>query len=453
MVSRSEFLSCAAMALVAAAIGPAQAAPRPNVVLLVTDDQRADCLSCSGHPQLQTPHIDRLAREGVRYANAFVTTAICCTSRASLISGQYARRHGVWGFNAPLGEQALQHSFPAALKRAGYRTACLGKWGIGGPEPRELFDTWHAWGGQGEFFEDLDGQRVHNSEMLARRAQRFIEAGPADAPFLLVVYYKSPHEPYEPDPQDAPLFRDATFPDPAEACDFDRLPPFVQKSEGRIRLVRDCPTSPDYQEFVRQYLRCVAGVDRSVGKVLDTLQRRGQLDDTLVIFTSDNGFLLGEHGLSGKWLAYEESIRVPLVVRFPRSMTGAPQGAVSPSLTLNLDIAPTILQAAGLPIPESYDGRPLLESATGALAAPREDFFYEHHYEHGGRIPRTDAVRTAGWKYVIYPGVDPPLEALYNLGSDPAEQQNLVGDADYRARLDDLRARHRAFVQRLGPPP
>lgn len=436
------------------------AGPRPNIVLLVTDDQRADCLSCAGHRQLQTPHIDRLAREGVRHTNAFVTTAICCTSRASLICGQYARRHKVWDFRTALTPDALAASFPAQLRQAGYRGACLGKWGIGGDEPRALFDVWHAWGGQGEFFEELDGEQVHNSEMLARRAEQFLRDGPADQPFFLIVYYKSPHEPYQPDPVDAPLYAGITFPDPAATCDFDRLPPFIQKSEGRIRLVRDCPTPAAYQEFVRQYLRCVAGVDRSVGRILAVLDEQQRTEDTLVIFSSDNGFLLGEHGLSGKWLAYEESIRVPLVVRYPQNMPGRPlAGTVCDDLALNIDIAPTILKAAGLAIPPAVDGVPLvrpdpaLPGSPPPGAGPRDDFFYEHHYQHGGRIPRTDAVRTRRLKYVVFPGVEPPQEALYNLVGDPGEAQNLVDEASWRPQLDQLRGRYREYLAKLGPPP
>lgn len=428
------------------------AATPPNIVLLVTDDQRADCLSCAGHPRLQTPHIDRLAREGVRYTNAFVTTAICCTSRASLITGQYARRHTVWNFTTAIPKASLETSFPAQLRAAGYRTGCLGKWGIGGEGPREHFDTWHAWGGQGEFFEEMDGAQVHNSEMLARRAEAFLRAGPADQPFLLIVYYKSPHEPYQPDPADAGLFQNSAFPDPAAACDFDRLPEFIQKSEGRIRLVRDCPTPAAYQEFVRQYLRCVAGVDRSVGRIRAVLDDLQKTDQTLIAFTSDNGFLLGEHGLSGKWLAYEESIRVPLIVRYPRTSNGdrPPPGACD-ALALNIDISPTILHAAGLKAPPKVDGVVLPIGPQSPVN--RSDFFYEHHYEHGGRIPRTDAVRTADFKYVVYPGVEPPLEALYNLGSDPGETHNLAADAAWQRQVEALRGRYRDYLDRLGPPP
>lgn len=174
----------------------------PNVLVLMTDDQRWDCLSCRGHPVLKTPHIDRLAAEGVTFTNAFVTTAICCVSRASFITGRYNRNHGVGDFNTALRPEILAASYPAVLKKAGYRTGCLGKWGIGGPSPEGVFDFWHATGGQGEFFETIDGKEVHNSELLSRRTEEFLRAGGSKQPFCLLVCYKSPHEPYLPDPVD-----------------------------------------------------------------------------------------------------------------------------------------------------------------------------------------------------------------------------------------------------------
>src|ERR1700736_5096865 len=181
----SSFLILAIWASTEGAARADAAAARPNIIVLLTDDQRADCLGCAGHPLLKTPNIDRLAADGVRFRNHFVTTSICCASRASIYSGQYARRHGVHVFNKPLPAEALATSFPVLLRKAGYRTGCLGKWGIG--EAKDAFDTWHAWAGQGEYFSEMDGQKVHNSEMLARHAEKFLRAGPAGQPFCLIV--------------------------------------------------------------------------------------------------------------------------------------------------------------------------------------------------------------------------------------------------------------------------
>jgi arylsulfatase A-like enzyme len=442
--------------LLAAIVGPtfahaADAAPRPNILLLVADDQRWDTLSCAGHATLETPHIDRLAAEGVRFTHAFVTTSICSISRASILTGRYGRSHGVGDFRTPLPPDLLAQSLPARLKEAGYRTGCLGKWGIGGAEPREVFDTWRAWGGQGEYFETIDGQQVHNSEFLTRWAEEFLRADDG-RPWCLLVLYKSPHEPYLPDPQDAALFRDVTFPPPqtGSPAHFDGLPQFIRESEGRRRLLRDCPTPEAFQEFVRQYLRCIAGVDRSVGRIMAVLDELGEAQNTIVVYTSDNGFLLGEHGLSGKLLAYEESIRVPLVVCDPR-LPEAVRGTIREELALNIDVAPTLLDLAGLPPGSGADGhslRPLLE---GSSSAWRQDFFYEHHFANQGTIPRTEAVRTGQWKYIRYFDLEPPHEELYDLAADPQETRNLAADAARADLLAELRGRHREYVESLPP--
>lgn len=436
------------------AAGPAAAgeARRPNFLLLVTDDQRWDCLGTMDHPLLRTPHIDRLASEGVLFRNAFVTTSICCVSRASIFTSRYARNHGVGDFSTPLRPDVLAASFPARLKQAGYRTGCLGKWGIGGAAPTELFDCWQATGGQGEFFETVDGKLVHNSELLARRAEAFLRHASPDQPFCLLVLYKSPHDPFLPDPRDAELFEDQQFPVPKTYSDaaFLSLPDFIRNSEGRTRLSHRHPTLQAYQEFVRQYLRCLAGVDRSVGRIVDVLKELAQYDETVIVYTSDNGFFLGEHGLSGKWLMHEESIRVPLIVRDPRLPADC-RGTELNELVLNIDVAPTLLELAGVDAPAEFDGRSLRPLLAGTAADWREHFFYEHHFHYGGRIPRTEGVRTNDWKYITYLGVNPGYEELYDLRNDPLEAQNLAGDEAFRDRLAAMRELYRRYVERMPP--
>ncbi|MEX2561408.1 MAG: sulfatase, partial [Pirellulales bacterium] len=423
------------------------AVDRTSFVVLVTDDQRWDTLGCTGHSVLRTPNIDRLAAGGVLFRNAFVTTSICCISRASLMTGRYARSHGVADFQTALAPELLAATYPALLHQAGYRTGCLGKWGIGGPAPEGVFDVWQAWGGQGEFFETIDGQEVHNSELLARGAVDFLKTVSKDQPFCLVVNYKSPHEPFLPDPRDAPLFAENGFPVPAtyNQAHFEALPAFIRESEGRIRLDRRHPTPDTYQEFVRQYLRCLAGVDRSVGKILDVLDELRLADQTVVVYTSDHGFFLGEHGLSGKWLMHEESIRVPLIVRDP-ALPAERRGKTSDELVLNLDLAPTIVDLAGLPLPAGTDGASLRPLLAGEQADWRQDFFYEHHFHYGGRIPRTEGVRTKDWKYITYFDVEPAHEELYDLAHDPIEERNLAGDPAFDDRLDDMRRLYRQYL-------
>jgi len=452
--TRRRFLGSAAGAVAASALAragcaagaPRRAGPRrPNILLMVTDDQRADAMSCAGHPLLATPNMDRLAAEGVRFTHAFVTTSICSASRASIISGWYASRHGVGMGNQNSGtlpEKAWDESFPVQLKRAGYRIGCLGKWGFNCAKAKDLFDTWFAWAGQGTYFHDVDGEKVHNAEMLARKAEAFLRAGPADQPFALIVYYKGPHAPFKPDPRDADLFKDSEVPPPKTYTEahFRAKPEIVRTSLGRSRLMKRHPTSHAYQDFAKRYLRCVASVDRSVGKILGTLDALGLADDTAVIFSSDNGFFLGEHGLSGKWLAYEESIRVPLLVRWG-GLPAAMRGKTVEAFALNVDIAPTILDLAGLAAAEAMDGRSLRPLLTGAGGPWREDLFYEHHYHHKGTIPRTEAVRGRRFKYIRYFDPDPDVEELYDLSADPHEEHDLAADPAHAGRLAAMRRR------------
>jgi arylsulfatase A-like enzyme len=441
------------LGLVHAAAAMAGGPQRPNLVLLVADDLRWDCLSCSGHPLLKTPAIDRLAAEGLYFRKAFVTTSICAVSRASLMTGRYARNHGVPDFNTALPPSVLAESLPALLKRAGYRTACFGKWGLGGRPPTELFDAWDAWGGQGDYFLPLDGQRLHNSEYLARRAIEFLSRQAAGQPYFLLVYFKAPHDPMQPDPVDQALFAGQQVPRPRTATEahFNALPAFIQRSEGRTRALNLHPTPDAWQEFARQYLRLVAGLDRAVGKILDELDARGQAGNTVVAFSSDNGFFLGERGLSHKWLMHEESIRVPLIIRDPR-LPAARRGVRAVQMALNIDLAPTLLAMAGVPVPQSMDGKDLSGVLSGSDAPLRDDFFYEHHFHFNGKIPRTEGVRQRDWKYITYYDVVPPHEELYDLANDPFEERNLAALPDYRPRLEALRALYQQYLARLGPP-
>lgn len=221
--------------LIFTGVSLANAPRRPNVVFLLTDDQRWDCLSCAGHPYVRTPHLDRLAAGGVRFRNAFVTTSICCVSRASYFTGKLCRNHGVGDFSTPLSPRNLQDSLPGVLKSAGYRTGCFGKWGIGGPQPKGVFDDWAAWGGQGEYFVQEEGVVRHNSDYLAHRAVKFLRESPRDRPFFLSVLFKAPHDHFLPAFRDDHLFEGVTFPRPPTGtkAHFDRMPEFLRKSLGQ----------------------------------------------------------------------------------------------------------------------------------------------------------------------------------------------------------------------------
>ncbi|MCI0702810.1 MAG: sulfatase [Planctomycetia bacterium] len=434
---------------------PAIAADKPSFVLFVTDDQRADCLSCAGHPLLKTPNIDAIAKSGTRFTNGFVTTSICCISRASIMSGRLARHHKVPDFRTAFTNEVMATTFPALLKKNGYRVGILGKWGVGGTPPKEHFDFWDAWGGQGNFFHDVNGEKVHNSEYLARQAVKFIADTPANTPFCLIVLYKSPHEPYQPDPRDAGLFKDTKITPPKTADEkyFKELPEFLKTSLNRVRAVRDFPTADKYQEFVKQYFRCIAGVDRSVGIITKELADKKRADSTVVVYTSDNGFFLGERGFNHKWLMYEESIRVPLIVADPR-IPKAQRGVKRNELVLNIDIAPTILHLAGVEIPKEMDGVRLTRLLGSEPVKWRSHFFYEHHYFHSkdpkNHIPRTEGIRTDRWKYITYTD-HPEYVELFDLHNDPLEEKNLAPDPKHKDALAEMKALYEKEVKRLPP--
>jgi arylsulfatase A-like enzyme len=442
------------VALLCFAFSATAADRRPNLILFLTDDQRWDCLSVAGHPILKTPNIDRLASEGTYFPNAFVTTSICCVSRASYMTGLLCRHHKVGDFNTPLPADVLAKSLPALLKKAGYRTACFGKWGIGGPPPKELFDAWDAWGGQGEYFLELDGRRVHNSEYLTRRSIDFLKSCKPDEPFCLIVLYKSPHDLQEADPRDVKLFKDDKIVPPKTATEehFNRLPEFMRISMNRTRAVKAFPTPEKYQEYVKTYLQCIVSVDRSIGEIRKVLAERKTADDTLTVFASDNGYFLGERGLIHKWLMYEESIRVPLIVHYPRL---AKRKQRVEQMALNIDVAPTFLDYAGISIPEGTDGRSLRPLLDGRPDGWRTDWFYEHHYHargsKEGAIPRTEGVRMADWKYITYIDEKEPYEELYDLTNDPHEEHNLMTDAKFAKRLEMMKAMYGDYLKKLPP--
>lgn len=425
------------------------AAERMNVVFLLTDDQRWDTLGVAGNPVIRTPHLDRLAGEGVRFRNSFVTTSICMTSRASILSGQYAARHGIWRFDTEFTPAQLAATYPGRLRQAGYRIGFIGKWGVGNP-PREAFDYDRTFPGQGNYFLEVDGQRRHLTSVMGDQALEFLAGNPAGQPFCLSVSFKAPHV------QDSPSVHAQQFPfDPvleswytadvipvpetAHNRHFERLPVFLQDSEARARWAARFWGPARYQFSVKSYYRLISGVDVVVGRLREKLAELGLADNTLIVFTSDNGFYLGEYGLAGKWFPHEVSIRVPLLVYDPR-LPAVGRGAVRDELVLNIDLARTLLEAAGVEAPPAMQGSSLFPLVRGERPEWRTEFFYEHLFEHPG-IAKSEGVRTGRWKYIRYVGIDPLFEEVYDLERDPNETHNLALEPAYEPVLADLRAR------------
>ncbi|NOZ24031.1 MAG: sulfatase [Planctomycetes bacterium] len=438
-----------------AALGQEERKKRPNILFLLTDDQRWDAMSCMGHPILKTPNMDRLAKEGRLFENAFVTTPICAASRASIFLGQYECRHDfTFGKEKIISWPAWEQSYPMLLKKAGYRTGFIGKFGVkvdwkehGGP--RGTFDFWKPGGGR--YFpkkENPNGQEErHLTQIMGEHALDFLKRCSKDKPFCLSVSFKAPHvQDKDPrqflyDPAYKDLYADMTMPKAKTATPkhFEALPKFIQESLGRKRWGFRFSTPEQYQEMVKGYYRLVHGVDVVVGRVLAELEKQGLADNTVVIYASDNGFFLGEHGMAGKWLLYEESIRVPLIIADPRA-PAALRGQRLKQMALNVDIAPTILELAGVPVPNTVQGHSLRPLLDGRRVDWREDFLCEHLWK-VKMIPRCEGVRTGRWKYIRYIAENPVYEQLFDLQTDPLEETNLAGDPRYQSTLRELRNR------------
>ena len=421
----------------------AWAAERPNIVFVLTDDQRFDALGCMGNPIFKTPVIDRLAADGVKFTNMFCTTSICAISRASFITGQYERRHGINGFRTPLTARQWKQTFPAQLRAAGYRTGIIGKWGLGGAMPKDEYDDFKGYPGQGRYYPKGQSKQagVHLTEKLAGQALEFLDGCTRGQPFMLQLYTKAAHcqdgdpWPFQPDVKYDPMYRDVTISKAKTFTDrhFQELPKFLQTSEARNRWKIRFANEELFQKSVKDYYRLVAGIDETVGKILARLEEKNLAKNTVIIYTSDNGFYLGEHGLAGKWFMHEESIRLPLIIHDPR-LPQKLRGQVKDQIVLNIDIAPTICDLAGVKVPAAMQGKSLVPLLKGENPEWRQDFLYEHRFAHKA-IPQTEGVRNRRWKYTRYTSVEPVYEELFDLKTDPLEEHNLAGDPKYADQL------------------
>ena len=456
-LERREFLSLVAGGAAALPLVGCQseflrlgaAAKRPNIVFLLTDDHRWDAIGCAGNPNIYTPNIDNMAKNGVKFTNAFVTTSICACSRASIFSGQWVSRHRIKDFATSFSPKALAQTYPMLLRQAGYRTGFVGKYGVGRGQdfPGDKFDFWRGCPGQCDPYErkDKDGNYKHLTQIMGEQAIEFLRSCSKNQPFCLSVSFKAPHV-QDADPRQfvydrahANLYKDATMPVPetADPKYFEALPEFLQNSEARRRWQIRFATPEKYQESVKGYYRLITGVDFAIGEVRQELNRLNFDDNTVIIFTGDNGFYLGEHGLAGKWFPHEESIRVPLIVFDP----SAPQrrhGVTVEQFALNVDIAPTILQLAGVDAPKQMQGRSLVPLLRGERPKWRSEFFYEHPFEHK-TIAKSEALRTQRYKYARY--VDFGYEELYDLKNDHHETTNLATYEKHQPTLESLRKR------------
>lgn len=424
-------------------------AKRPNVLFFFSDDQRADFMGNAGHPFLKTPTMDRLAAEGVKFENAFVTTSICAASRATILAGVVERTHKYTFGTPPISKVLCEASYPRILREAGYRTGLIGKFGVGVPagEQQKMFDLFEPLNRTPYFKKQPDGSEVYVEEIVGDKAIEFIKSA-GDQPFCLQVCFNAPHAEdndktnlYPWPPSADGLYEEIPIPAPPLSDEevFNALPPFLQESMNRDRWYWQFDTKEKYEKNVRAYFRMITGIDAIMGRVLNELERLNLADDTVVIFSSDNGYFLGERGLSGKWIHYEESLRVPLIIHDPRAV--ALHGATREEIVLNLDIPATILDYAGAQIPSHYQGRSLQPLVKGEKPSDwRTDFFAEHLMVNPD-LPKWEGVRSERYTYARYFEQEPPYEFLHDRRVDPDQLKNFADDPKYADELSQLRER------------
>lgn len=447
-----------------------QSDARPNIILLLTDDQRWDMMGCAGHPVLKTPNMDALAGGGILFRNAFVTTSICAASRASIFTGMVERTHQYTFGTPPLRRELTDVSYPALLRKAGYRTGFVGKFGVSveAGAREEMFGVFRPLSRNPYLKERADGSLRHVTDITGDEAISFLRSCKPRQPFCLSVSFNAPHaedrDPRQyiwPEATDE-LYRDAALPPPAGAdpAFFESLPGFLKESLNRVRWAWRFDSPQKAEEMTKGYYRMISGVDVVIGRLLEELEELGLADNTVVVFTGDNGYFVGERGFAGKWLGYEPSLRVPLIIRDPRPAASEARGSRPGHMALNIDLAPTLLDLAGVSRPKQMQGHSLVPILRGQPPPLRTHFFCEHLFEHR-QIPKFEGVRTERWKYLRYFQQAPVHEELYDLAADPDETRNLVADAArrtelvrLRARCDDLRDRYGGpYVPRARPKP
>ena len=447
--------------------GPRPNGRRPrNVLIVLTDDQRFDSFGFMGHPFLATPQLDRLAAKGTVLSNAFVTTSLCCPSRATMLTGRYAHDHGVIDNQSELA--SAWPTFGTVAQEAGVQTAWIGKWHMGGhtPAPRPGWSTWMSFRGQGRYtypggkkvarldrgwdvdgtFEELSG---YVTDILTERAEGWLRAvDTTEHPFLLVVSHKACHAPFTPPPRHAKAFADAEVPEPLRDDDaaYEDLPEWLRRQRDSLFGVeRPYRRWPDFRSWYLDYHRTLLAVDESVGRLLGVLEDRGLAEDTAVLFLSDNGFMHGEKGSLDKRTGYDTSIRIPWLLHIPEG----PEGQRIDELALNLDVAATVLDLLGLHPADAMRGRSVLPLVLGEpTQAWRSDFLYEYFFEKNFPMtPAMVAVRTAREKLITYPQSDAPDE-VYDLASDPQERTNVAQEQP--ARRKNLHRRLRRLEDATG---
>ena len=460
----------------------AAATPRPNIIFIMTDDHAAHALSCYGSKVNQTPHLDRIAQGGMLFRNAFVPNSICTPSRASILSGQYSHLNGVPVFNRLDG---ARQNMAKLLQAGGYTTAMIGKWHLG-TDPTG-FDRWIVLPGQGlydepEFLTPNGLLKINGyvTDVITDLGIEFLEKRPEEKPFFLMLHHKAPHRNWIPDPKHREMFKDRVIPEPPTLFDdYAGRPGALPENEQTIArdlTRRDLKLAPPddleqaerqkwlnakpmelevkqadgtmkmltgkalvkwkYQRYMQDYLACVQSVDDNTGRLLDYLDQKSLATNTVVIYTTDNGFFLGDMGMYVKRFMYEPSLRVPLMVRWPGVIRA---GSTSDKFALNIDFAPTFLNLAGLPTPADMQGASLVDILQGRPAPGwRDAIYYRYYHDPGHHNTRAHlGLRTATHKIMHYWKTD--VWEMYDLMADPQEQKNLVNEPAQQMKFAELK--------------
>jgi arylsulfatase A-like enzyme len=433
--------------------------PNPNIIFILVDDMRWDQLSVMGHPFIKTPNLDRIGKEGMIFHNAFVCTPLCSPSRASFLTGQYPHKHRIIN-NDRNGLASISHkmtTFPQVLRRSGYETAFIGKWHMGDDDTRRPgFDHWISFRGQGLFLDpvvNVDGERRqctgYMTDLLNKWTLQFINKKHTK-PFLLYLSHKAVHAPFIPAKRHKKLYSNALFSQPPIDSEDIAGKPALRRAVPPVDVLRlpgatPEPMEPRYghsnnpKDIYLDHARCLASVDEGVGQILDALEKIGDLDDTLIIFASDNGFLFGEHGeFRNKRVAYEESLRIPLLMRYPKLIK---PGSKREQLVLNLDIAPTLYDIVGAQPPVKMHGKSLLPIIDDPSTKIRTEILAEYFLEKiTPKHASWQAVRSENWKYIRYPDLE-GMDELYDLQADPKELKNVIDSSQHESILKEAQTK------------
>jgi len=432
-----------------------------NIILILSDDHRYDFMGFMGRPSfLETPHMDRLARNGAHIRNAFVTTSLCSPSRASILTGLYSHKHGVIDNQAPLPEGL--RFFPHYLQNAGYQTAMMGKWHMGDADdsPKPGFDKWVSFKGQGTYYDpqmNIDGSQVQEkgymTDLLTDHAIDWLnQERDREKPFFMYLSHKAVHAMFEPAERHLGKYSDMPVEYPSSMANTEEnyrgKPHWVQAQRDSWHGVDYMyHGAMDFDTFYRRYCETLLAVDESIGRIIDYLEEKQMLESTLIVYMGDNGFCFGEHGLIDKRHMYEESMRIPMIFHCPELIHKS-QAPVQ--LVQNIDIAPTLLDAAGLEPPEYMDGKSFMPLLTGKTVDWRDAVFYEYYWEWNfPQTPTTLGVRTERFKFIHYHGVW-ETDELYDLVKDPDEMHNMIHKEAYQQTAASLKNRLYLWLESTG---